>query len=104
MIVSRGKEIDYIKIPKIISPQGEGDSVYCFTGLSSERPKSNVLPFSENILLASFWNKINLIKFAFIDFTLNNNNNNNNKKKKNTNKKEDEIIQLILRYSSSDIR
>ena len=39
-------------------------------------PKSNVLPFffflggGGNILLASFGNKINLIKFAFFDFTL----------------------------------
>ena len=50
-------------------------SVYCFTGLSNERPKSNVLLFfffwgGGGILLASLWNKINLIKFAFFDFTL----------------------------------
>ena len=72
-------------------------SGYCFTGLSNERPKSNVLPFGGNILLASFWNKINLIKFCFVcDFTL---------KLKNytTIKKKDEIIKLILRYSSCDI-
>ena len=70
MSVSRGKEIDYIKIPIVIFPGAKGTSVYCFTGLSNERPKSYVLPFSGNILLASFWNKINLIKFAFFDFTL----------------------------------
>ena len=57
--------------------RGEGVSVYCFTGLSNERPKSNVLPFWGNILLASLWNKNNLIKFAFFDFTL-------KKKKKKT--------------------
>ena len=45
-------------------------SVYCFTGLSNEGLKSNVSRFLGNILLATFWNKINLIKFAFFDFTL----------------------------------
>ena len=73
-------------------------SVYCFTGLSNERPKSNELPFGGNILLAGFWNKINLIKFTFFDFTI-------RLKKKYTRikKKNDEIIKLLLRYSSSDI-
>ena len=53
-------------------------------------------------MLASFWNKINLSKFAFFDFTLNL----KKKKKKKTRikkKKKDEIIKLILRYSSGDI-
>ena len=95
----RGKEIDYIKIPKVIFPGTKGVSIYCFTGLSNESPKRNVLLFGGNILLASFWNKINLIKFAFFDFTL------KLKKRKKTLelKKKDEIIQLILRYSSGDI-
>ena len=70
MIVSPGKRNRrYIKIPKVIFPGAKGVSVYCFTSLSSEKPKSNVLPFWGNILLASFWNKINLIKFAFFDLT-----------------------------------
>ena len=59
-----------LKIPKVIFPGAKGVSVYCFAGLSNERPKSNVLPFWGNSLLASFWNKINMIKFAFFDFTL----------------------------------
>ena len=79
-------------------------SVYCFTSLSNEKPKSNVLPFWGNILLARFWNKINLIKFAFFDFHKIKKNTQELKKekikkKKKEKKKKDEIIKLILRYS-----
>ena len=72
MIVSPGKRnISTIyKFLKSFFPGAKGVSVYCFTGLTNERPKSNVLPFWGNILLASLWNKSNLIKFAFFDFTL----------------------------------
>ena len=71
MIDSPGeKKSTVLKFRKSLFPGAKGVSVYCFTGVSNERPKSNVLPFLGNILLASFWNKINLIKFAFFDFTL----------------------------------
>ena len=43
-------------------------SVYCFTGLSNERLKSNVLPFGGIFCLHFFLNKMNLIKFAFYRF------------------------------------
>ena len=46
-----------------------------------------IIFFGGNILLASFWDKMNLMKFAVFDFTL----------------KRDEIIEFILRYFSGDI-
>ena len=70
MIVSPGiRNRRFIKILKVIFPGAKGVSVHCLASLSNEKPKSNVLPFWGNILLARFWNKINLIKFAFFDFT-----------------------------------
>ena len=46
MIVPRGKEFDYIyKFLKSFFPGANGVSVFCFTGLSNEMPKSNVFFF-----------------------------------------------------------
>ena len=48
IIVSPGKRNRlYDHIPKVIFSRDEGVIVYCFTGLSNERLKSNVLPVWE---------------------------------------------------------
>ena len=70
MIVSRGKEIDCMKFPRVIFSGRRGECLLYYRA-TKRKAEKQLLPFAGgDILLVSFGDKIDLIKYFFFNFTL----------------------------------